>query len=576
MSDPTHSKPPVIVLKFGGSVLRTRADYDRCVAEAYRFRSEGSRVLAVVSALSGETDRVLARAAELPSGGAPFALSAIGALPDRQSAAELAFALERSGVPATSLSPESISLVAEGAAERAHPCSVETRRIEAAFDRDEVVVVPGFCAEDAEGRPVLLGRGGSDLTALFLAHALRSKGHVVRCRLLKDVDGLYTHDPSAIRSEPARRYAEATWEDARNTDGTILQSRAIEYAASVGFAFEVAAIQGVHASLIGAEERRLAEEEPPRPPLEVAIHGAGKVGIEVFRALRLHPDRFRVKAIVVRDASTTREGVPPELLRTDPIAVLEQSDLDLWIDASAGLEPACAALDRASELGVKVVTANKLAHLHAATKEVGSRATVGGSVPVLEAVRRLPKNADRVIVRGVLNGTANFVIEQIANGVSAPIAIATARALGLAERDTTADLSGEDAARKLCLIARALGLDLAVDRVHRSVIDLDQIPQHDGHETSGVRQVATLQVVAGEIDRSEGALEALTPEDPLFSVSGAGNAVSIEVVDRGSTHLQFLRGVGAGPVPTSLSVMADVWNVWRAHVSRVEREECPA
>ncbi|HZJ70924.1 MAG TPA: aspartate kinase, partial [Planctomycetota bacterium] len=197
-------RDPVIVLKLGGSVLAGEESLPVAVHEIYRWRRSGFAVVAVVSALAGDTEALLARAARDGEPSSPHATAALAKLGELRSAALLGVQLEQAGVPARVLMPAALRLRARGDPLDAHPVSLDATPLRRAFAAGDVAVVPGFFAHDAEGRAVLFGRGGSDLTALFLSARLRA-----RCRLLKDVDGLYTGDPNAPGPAPIR-YAEAS------------------------------------------------------------------------------------------------------------------------------------------------------------------------------------------------------------------------------------------------------------------------------------------------------------------------------------------------------------------------------
>ncbi|MEM1424141.1 MAG: homoserine dehydrogenase, partial [Planctomycetota bacterium] len=108
-----------------------------------------------------------------------------------------------------------------------------------------VVVFPGFVALDRRGRAVTLGRGGSDLTALFLAHALGA----ARCRLVKDVDGLYNADPRTVPG--ARRLERVGYDGALATDGSIVQHKAVRFAEARGVAFELGDLGARSPTMIG-------------------------------------------------------------------------------------------------------------------------------------------------------------------------------------------------------------------------------------------------------------------------------------------------------------------------------------
>src|SRR5215218_131446 len=178
------------VLKFGSSVLRAEEDLPLAVHEIYREWRRGAQVLAVVSAFGDTTDGLLARAESLCPGPEPAALAALLATGEANAAALLGLALARAGIPARVLDPAQAGLRTRGGRLDAELVSADVGRLGEELRRG-VVVLPGFVGRDADGGTTLLGRGGSDLTALFLAERLEG-----RCVLVKDVDGLYTADPA--------------------------------------------------------------------------------------------------------------------------------------------------------------------------------------------------------------------------------------------------------------------------------------------------------------------------------------------------------------------------------------------
>jgi homoserine dehydrogenase len=236
------------VVKFGSSVLRGEQDLPVVVEEIARWLGSEQYVLAVVSALGNTTEELFKRASAY---GKPANDEAVARLvaTGEAAAALLALALARAEIGAKLLGPAQIRLVAEGAPLDARLCGVSAEPIWSAFTKSGVVVVPGFIARTAKGSTVLLGRGGSDLTALFLAHVLRAS----RCRLVKDVDGLYASDPkSAIGARP-ERYERLGWEEALGLRGQVVQMKALEFARQNRVRFEVAAIGKAEGTGVGEE-----------------------------------------------------------------------------------------------------------------------------------------------------------------------------------------------------------------------------------------------------------------------------------------------------------------------------------
>jgi len=233
----------VIVLKFGGSVLRSAAAYPAVATEITRWRGDGLQVVAVVSALAGRTDALLAECRASGSEPSPFAVAARAALGELESSSLLGLELDRCGIDAAVLDPAAIGLRALGPPLDADLVDVETGRLRAVLQRHGVAVVPGFVAVDGGGRTVLLGRGGSDLTALFLAQRLRA-----RCRLLKDVPGLRGRDARGNTTAPLPA---ADYQAVLALGGRLVQPKAVAFARAHAVRFEIAALGAEVATVVG-------------------------------------------------------------------------------------------------------------------------------------------------------------------------------------------------------------------------------------------------------------------------------------------------------------------------------------
>lgn len=637
---------PTLVLKFGSSVLRGEADLPIAVHEIYRWWRLGYRIVAVVSAFAGVTDRLAATTGAAPSqrlkrptsvsagvgpqvSGAAMnsianvessAFAILLAAGERQAAALLVLELERAGIPAQVLDPAGIGLTTREAGLEADPARVDRRRIERALDACPVAVLPGFQAVDGRGVATLLGRGGSDMTAVFVAHRLGA-----RCRLLKDVPGICESRPpapdnhgagtavapaserpadhaasprgapsagadgqkrpcldasssAADRSAPRPRlFSSLTWHEAAAVGNGVVQDRTLAFAERERFPLEVAAPAQGFATCIGD---RLASLVVLRDtaPLDVAILGLGTVGQAVYRRLAALPRLFRVVGVAVRDRARHRDGaVPDELLADDPWAVLERP-ADVVVEALPGAEPARALIERALAAGRAVVTANKAAlaaapHLLEAEATLAgplyASAAAGGAVPVLETASRLRATDAVEAVHGVLNGTSNYVLERLEAGATLADALAEARRRGLAEADPTADLDGSDVARKLILLAHAaFGVTLpfeTIPRHHAEEIAPDRV-RAAARAGKRLRSVGSLTLRDGR-PRAAVRLRELSPEDFLAGAREEENRVVFE--RRGARPLR-LAGKGAGGRPTAEAVLADLFDLWRLRRAGVE------
>ncbi len=230
---------PIAVLKFGSSLLGGAGGFERVVEEIGREISLGRRVLAVVSAMKGTTDRLLRDALGLSDRPPRRLLTTLLRTGEDASVAMLGIALVQQDVNAHVLTSEELGLQTTGPLDDAYPIGVDLARVVSCLRAHDVTVVPGFVGTDTSGHPSLLGRGGSDLTALFLAESLCAE----EVRLLKDVDGVFPTDPgtSLVEQVALRR---ATWSEVGRVGNGVVQPKALDFAERAGLEFRVAAMAG--------------------------------------------------------------------------------------------------------------------------------------------------------------------------------------------------------------------------------------------------------------------------------------------------------------------------------------------
>jgi len=553
------SSADVVVLKFGSSILRTQADAPAAASEIYGHVRAGRKVVAVVSAFGGQTDRLLADARGLGLDHENDLLPGYVALGEELAAALTAIACDRIGLDSVALSVRELGILAEGPAEHAHPCGLRGDPLRQALADHQVVVVPGFGAVRPDGRLALLGRGGSDLTAVFLAAEL-GLDHV---RLVKDVDGLYDRDPASASGKPLR-YRRASWDEARRVGGALVQHDAIDLGEQRGVEIEVAALGRASGTVVGAHSA------PPGPsvpdaPVRVAIAGCGVVGGGLLA--RLLPDtRYEVVGVLVRNPNKIRDVAAPQSLYTADRDALLDLKPDLLVEAlsegGAGYDLIRCALER----GIDVASANKQAisrdpaGLQALAKEHGAHlaysAAVGGGAPMIETLRAARAAGPVAGFEAVLNGTVNFMLDRLAAGADFADALADARVAGFAEEDPSSDLEGRDAAAKVRLLAfEAFGETPEGDSIGRDELSAAFKP------AGPVRQIGACHRKGGALDASVTLDQNLS--DPLFlALRGERNALKVYGVDG---RVWSCKGRGAGRWPTTESVLADVADIIRAH-----------
>lgn len=560
----------LIVLKFGGSVLASEEDLRTAVHEIYRYRRDGYAVVAVVSALEGTTDALIERA-EVYGAEDPAARAMLLATGEFTTASLLALALKRSGLPSLLLSPGGAGLRTEGEPLNSTPQKLNAAAVGRGLEEFGVVVIPGFVGVRPEGGFSLLGRGGSDLSAIFIAGEMRNAGWDVRCRLIKDVDGLYTWDP-ALPGPAPERYLTASWQRVAGLGGGIVQARGVDSARGRQLAFEVGSFDRNEATLVGAltdvsQKMRVAER-----PLSVVLLGCGTVGAGVYHLLARLPKHFIVQRVAVRDVKkAAQEGVPAELLTTDVRAAAAEKS-DVVVELVGGVELPRELVLAAIAGGAEVVTANKAlmaAHgeeIRAAAKSRGvvlrCSAAVGGSVPMIETVSRLANLGVIQRIEGVVNGTTNFVLGLVDKGQSFQDAVKEAQRLGYAEADPSRDLNGTDAAEKLVVLAQAgFGVGERVDQLQVEGLDAAAI---DRLKPSGsrvvVRHLAWLERSADGVVRGGVKPTIVDADGPFGVLPGPENCLVVRLASGESTRV---RGSGAGRWPTSESVMADLLELRR-------------
>ncbi len=330
-----------------------------------------------------------------------------------------------------------------------------------------------------------------------------------------------------------------------------------------------------------------------RPPLRVAVLGAGTVGGAVLRAFLEHPEklapfdgaRLVLAAVAVRDpAGAERRGIPAQLLTDAPAHLVANPDIDVVVELMGGDEPAHTLVAAALGAGKHVVTANKhvVAHhgpeLEAIARRTGAalryEAAVAGGIPILSPLASDLAGNTVSLVRGIVNGTTNYILTAMGEmGQSYDEVLAEAKALGYAEADPRGDVEGDDAVNKLILLARLAFGDwlepASVLRTPPSVRGWGK-PGITGVTSAEMEGAALLgldvKLLASAEPNPAGRLVATVlptavPENgALGGTDGVLNRVEIRADPVG--HVAF-SGPGAGGDPTSSAVLGDLLAIAR-------------
>ena len=216
-----------IVQKYGGTSMGSTARIKNVARRVAKWHRAGHRMVVVVSAMSGETNRLIGLAKEIMPNPDPRELDVIASTGEQVSIGLLAMALKAIGVDAVSYNGTQVGVRTDSAYTKARIESIDAAPIRESLDNGKVVIVAGFQGKDALGNVTTLGRGGSDTSAVALAVALKAD----ECLIYTDVDGVYTTDP---RIEPkAKRLRVLSAEEMlelASLGSKVLQTRSVEFA----------------------------------------------------------------------------------------------------------------------------------------------------------------------------------------------------------------------------------------------------------------------------------------------------------------------------------------------------------
>ena len=325
---------------------------------------------------------------------------------------------------------------------------------------------------------------------------------------------------------------------------------------------------------VAEASRDVTESWTPTRTVRVALAGCGAVGSALLRELSLHQEslerrfgrRVELTRVLVRDVSKPRAAELDRALFTADVDDFLRHDADVVIEAIGGIEPARRIAEWTLQSGRELVTANKellAAHgtrLHALARQHGGSlrydAAVGGGVPVLRLLDDALGAGTPTRVRGILNGTTNFVLGRLEHGLQLDDALRAARAAGFAEEDASRDLDGRDAAAKIALVAwAAYGVSPESLRVARRTLLPDPARFVELARRLGgvVRQVAECALVDGAV--------VATVEPVIVAAASALGRVRDEQnhveVHTGWSAPLAASGPGAGGVPTATALLSD-------------------
>jgi aspartate kinase len=376
----------LIVQKYGGTSVGNTDRIKNVAARVAKYRTQGDQVVVVVSAMSGVTDNLIKLAKEimpLPNEREMDVLLATG---EQQTIALTAMALHALNVPAVSLTGAQAGIVTDVVHTKARIHNITPKKVHELLKQGNVVIVAGFQGETPEGQITTLGRGGSDLTAIALAAALKAN----LCQIYTDVDGVYTADPRIVPT--AKKLQEISYDEMlelASLGAKVMQSRSVEFAKKFGVVFEVRSSLNNNPGTIVKEETKSMEG--------VVVRGVSLDKNQAKVTLVGVPDKPGVAARIFKalgDAAVNVDMIVQNVSHGSPDKV-GATDLSFTMD-KPDLLKAQKVIDRLKkEIGLRdVITAEKIGKL--SIVGVGMKSHTGVAGKLFETLAKEGVNIDMI------------------------------------------------------------------------------------------------------------------------------------------------------------------------------------
>ena len=376
----------LIVQKYGGTSVGNPDRIKNVAARVAKYRARGDQVVVVVSAMSGVTDNLIKLAKKimpLPNEREMDVLLATG---EQQTIALTAMALHALNVPAVSLTGPQAGIVTDVVHTKARIHNITPKKVHELLKQGNVVIVAGFQGETPEGQITTLGRGGSDLTAIALAAALKAD----LCQIYTDVDGVYTADPRIVPT--AKKLPEISYDEMlelASLGAKVMQSRSVEFAKKFGVVFEVRSSLNENPGTIVKEETKSMEgivvrgvslDKNQAKITLVGVPDKPGVAARIFKALG---DATVNVDMIVQNIS---HGIPDKVGTTDISFTVDKPDLLKAQKVIDGLK---------KELGLRnVITAEKIGKLSICG--VGMKSHTGVAGKLFETLAKEGVNIDMI------------------------------------------------------------------------------------------------------------------------------------------------------------------------------------
>ncbi len=375
---------PLIVQKYGGTSVGNPERIKNVARRVAKYRAQGDQIVVVVSAMSGVTDNLIKLAKEimpLPSEREMDMLLATG---EQTTIALTAMALHALEVQAVSLTGAQAGILTDGMHTKAKIQDITPKQVHSLLDAGKVVIVAGFQGQTPEGQITTLGRGGSDLTAIALAAALKAD----LCQIYTDVDGVYTADPRIVPN--ARKLEEISYDEMlelASLGAKVMQSRSVEFAKKFGVVFEVRSSLNENPGTIVKEETQHMES--------VVIRGVSLDKNQAKITLAAVPDQPGVAARIFKALGDAAINIDMIVQTASHGAGTPATDISFTMDKADLLKARKLLKDIQSGIGYREVIADEnIGKL--SIVGVGMRSHSGVAAKMFEALANAGINIDMI------------------------------------------------------------------------------------------------------------------------------------------------------------------------------------
>lgn len=374
----------LIVQKYGGTSVANTSRIKNVAARVAKYRAQGDQVVVVVSAMSGVTDNLIKLAREIMPLPTEREMDMLLATGEQTTIALAAMALHALGLDAVSLTGAQAGILTDGVHTKAKIQNITPKQVHALLDAGKVVIVAGFQGQTPEGQITTLGRGGSDLTAVALAAALKAD----LCQIYTDVDGVYTADPRIV---PAARKLEKVAYDEMlelaSLGAKVMQSRSVEFSKKFGVVFEVRSSLNDNPGTLVKEETKSMED--------VVIRGVSLDKNQAKVTLVGVPDKPGVAARIFKALGDHSVNVDMIVQNVSHGSGTPSTDISFTVDKPDLLKAAQVIESLSKEVGLRqIISDENIGKL--SIVGVGMRSHSGVAARMFETLAALGVNIDMI------------------------------------------------------------------------------------------------------------------------------------------------------------------------------------